>query len=373
MMRGHLQRAAHFQILHGRPWGSKLAQTLKEQFAFGLISATKAQMYALAAVQDHELEEFARRGSPGELEQLARIGASGRYPNHCHRELLDIVLGPDAPPPKIFRLPQKRMKGLMHPLADTHHTMQNPCDVIGKLHSAYPKGFARRFLGTDDPASAPRILSEFWNIVPNHDPRKQSLKRHYRSRFATEAEMWRNIVPISIHGDGVPVASQSCEAISLSGILGRPLATIDAKILVSGMLSSCQGASTKTDFWDAVMWALIALTEGRWPREDEHGVEYVDGDEAVRAGTTFAGGLVFAIWMVKGDLDWFANGLHLENCNSKGAMCVWCKANTIEALDEWAIAFDHRCLPWNDISATAAWRDTVWADEDAWRIWRGCS
>ena len=63
---------------------SALAEHLKQQFAFGLMSASQCQMLASLAVQDH-------RDSPADLLALSKIGSSGRHMSNCYKELLDLM------------------------------------------------------------------------------------------------------------------------------------------------------------------------------------------------------------------------------------------------------------------------------------------
>ena len=125
-------------------------------------------------------------------------------------------------------------------------------------------------------------------------------------------------------------------------------------------------------FWSTLLWAFLALAEGRYPTEDWEGEIFADCVEADRASKHFAGGMLFVTWMVRGDLDFFANSLGLENSNNAGGMCVWCKANKCELpLEEWAVAFGHVSAPWNDISPDAMWRRTIWSSHDDWLSWHG--
>ena len=96
---------------------------------------------------------------------------------------------------------------------------------------------------------------------------------------------------MSLHGDGVPVAGQSLEAITISGVLSRGLTSADCKLLLSGRLSSCKSKSTIDTFWSVLLWSLMAMTEGRYPGENHDGEPYSSGILADRAGTSFAGGM----------------------------------------------------------------------------------
>ena len=88
-------------------------------------------------------------------------------------------------------------------------------------------------------------------------------------------------------------------------------------------------------------------------------------------GTPLAGGLVCALWCIKGDQDWISNTLHLEHYGAR-CMCVWCKANTIDdEEDPRAAQWNLQALPFTDVSEQPRWKSTVWADPEAWRVAHG--
>ncbi len=71
------------------------------------------------------------------------------------------------------------------------------------------------------------------------------------------------------------------------------------------------------------------------------------------------------VWQIVGDMDWYGKTLGLEGASDM-FICPWCKANNVEALDDWAIAWAVQPSPWNDLSLGAAWRGTVWSSAQAW-------
>ena len=223
-------------------------------------------------------------------------------------------------------------------------------------------------LGCEDIGQAPEVLRRFWAGVPDADPRKEAVARVFGERDDVVGlnDLWARAVPISLHGDGVPTAGQSLEAISWAGILGHDMPSIDCKLLISGVLSKSKARNTKELFWSVLLWSLQALLDGRFPAEDAFGEAYA-GALAARADHYIAGGLFCVLWCVKGDIDWLANGLHLESPSALGGMCCWCKANALEPpLEGWAVAFGLESLPWNDITPAAPWRQTVWSDAAIW-------
>ena len=98
-----------------------------------------------------------------------------------------------------------------------------------------------------------------------------------------------------------------------------------------------------------------------------NGQEWEAGSEADRQkGTPIAGGLFGVVWFIKGDLDWLANTLDLEHSSSTFC-CPWCKANTIEGVDDWRCAvWNVVPRPWNDITDTAAYIGSIWTSGQEW-------
>ena len=361
--RGHLQRARR---LLERPSSSKLAAHLKSQFCFGKISAAEVQVIAALAVGDHE-------DSPAELTALGRLGTAGRHPNNAHKEL-DALLRrdfPDVPAPVVFRIPARRVKHRADEDAvfESDHGLHSSAAWFHYLFEKKPIIFSRRFLGCDDGYENPAVVLErFWRTIPDDDGRKQQLASALRARpgISDDADIWRQAVPLIVHGDGVPVGKQSLNLVSWSGLLSAGLSTLDSKMVLSGLLSRarCPGASQA--FWSALCWDLGALMAGTFPYRDCEGRAYTEGLEYERRGNAIAGGLFGVVWVVKGDMEWVQNTLGLEGASCVH-VCPWCLANTVESADDaWASTWNVPPRPWNDIGPDAAWRPTTWQDPEAW-------
>ena len=75
--------------------------------------------------------------------------------------------------------------------------------------------------------------------------------------------------------------------------------------------------------------------------------------------------------VIKGILDWLANSLGLEHSSSHH-MCVWCGANDIEPEDhELVERYGTDSTPWNDLSAGAHWRETIYRSAEHWFMCHG--
>ncbi len=97
---------------------------------------------------------------------------------------------------------------------------------------------------------------------------------------------------------------------------------------------------------------MAAVFHGEHPTRDSEGRAWADGSvEKELAGQPLAGGWRGVVWIIRGDLEWFANSLGLEHFSSLNP-CFLCRADCI----------DDSC-PWTDPRPTAKWRATVW-DKD---------
>jgi len=363
---GHLQRAAR---IHGlRNQTSRLAAYLKERFSWGLMPAVLVQVVAGLAVEDHE-------DSPEELKRLARLGSDGKYPNHCHQELVELLKSTSQlPDPTAIHVPMKTPKRKLigdnpPPDMELETTMMAPFQVFGDMYHQHPRAFAQRFAGVDDIAQVPNALKKFWQEVPEDDPRKAPLRQALLSRpDLSEDSMWERAVPIAIHGDGFPVAKVSMEAVSWSGMLGHFKSTVDQKILVSGMIDKCKSENTQYTWWQALIWGFAFLHLGVGPGRFWTGEVFAS---AAKAGQKIANGLFAVVWTIKGDLEWIANGLRLEH-TSGVFPCSWCQATACrDATDRRAYTLGLTAAPWYDYSDTAVWRTLTWTSILAWQTAHG--
>lgn len=102
-----------------------------------------------------------------------------------------------------------------------------------------------------------------------------------------------------------------------------------------------------------IVWSFKTIFTGLHPICDSSGVPFPQGSpQQARAGQPLAGGFRGVLWTIRGDLDFFANALHLEHFHSNRP-CFLCKA-------------DWEGVPWTDPRPQAAWRSTVYTKE-AWK------
>ena len=161
----------------------------------------------------------------------------------------------------------------------------------------------------------------------------------------------RTVIPISVHGDGVPVLqvgkanTKSLEVYSFQSIFNSTSSTLKAKLLMTMAFNQNLKDESHTEIWRVLNWSLHWLYEGLWPRVDFRGEPWpANSAEAIIAGEPLAGGLRCALWSIKGDLDFFAKTLKLQHYNSN-SMCDLCPANRGPS----------RAMLYNNLSDDAAW------------------
>ena len=359
--RGFQQRA--LRIANEQNQSSALARYLTERWAFGLLPATEVQRIASLAVADHER-------SPAELTKLAGLGTKGKHPNHCHVELTR-ALAPESILPlpfpiKVSMIDKKKLTLDAPSVTQVETTMVPPHALFSNLFHNRPIAFARRFLGCEDIKDATTKLTTFWSGVPDADPRKVKLKEAFALKGGGD-EMFQRAVPLAVHGDGVPVGKIGVEAISLYGMLGRGLSTMDQKILMSGIIHQCASDSTAGDIWSAIVWSLTALWAGAHPRRDLDGEPWAQGTpQRASQGQPLAEGLFGVVWTIKGDQDWIANSLDLQHFSSRFP-CPWCRCTKFsDPEDNFAVEWNVEPKPWFDYSEAAKWRQTTWTDAATW-------
>jgi len=197
-------------------------------------------------------------------------------------------------------------------------------------------------------------LAPFWRDQRRHP----SLIGH---PMVAAANWQSTFIPLGLHGDGVPVVgigkswSRSVEVVSWGSCLGTGSTILKTYMIFLLHKLLCARDSIDT-YWKHVVWSLNAMFLGTWPSVDVDGVAYFPGTrEWERMGKPLAGGFRATLWAIKGDLEWYANALHLENFGSL-TPCFLCRANTTTH-------------PWTDCRRGAAWSGTVWSNH-AWNAAR---
>jgi hypothetical protein len=169
-------------------------------------------------------------------------------------------------------------------------------------------------------------LEDFWRTVTElRDPRLKNHPMVHREGWSKRA------IPIAIHGDAVAsvgvgqTGTKAYDAYSWQSLLCRAPTKV-AKQYWFGIFEDCKikpdattDRYTMRDVWRAALWGLHAAYEGVHPNQD------VDGHPDARSGQDICGGFFLVPWILKGDLDYFAKGLHLCHYSSN-SLCEHCAA-----------------------------------------------
>jgi hypothetical protein len=97
-----------------------------------------------------------------------------------------------------------------------------------------------------------------------------------------------------------------------------------------------------------MIWSFDACMKGTWPSANWHGHAL----HHMRVGQDLRRGFVLVPWLLKGDMEYMANHLHLNHWQSE-MPCALCKANRSD-------------MPWNDFTPGAAWKRTLHTDHATW-------
>eukprot|EP00974_Lingulodinium_polyedra_P038396 3679008-Lingulodinium_polyedra.AAC.1 len=161
------------------PHESVLANRLLNLFGWGLISAHTVQWLAEGAVEDGLHVE--------EVENLASLGAKGRYAGNCRRDLFR-RFGSNMLLPKPLEVDcHIYTKG--QEIEDSKLSLVVPSEFVDCMYNMFPDRFGSLF-GTN-----PR---EFWDQVNPADPKLVLLEQSLGA-----LENWKDVaIPYILHGDG---------------------------------------------------------------------------------------------------------------------------------------------------------------------------
>ena len=277
------------------PARSALVDYLLKQWSWGHMSPQQVQKICHLAMLD--FRKYVDAGDAPELERVARIGDSGALPNHCNRDLQNILTRTHLPDPYCFNLVCKTSQPGVH--APLQFSCLLPHEWFAAVHSHYKPFFDKHICaGTDD-------MEAFWRDVAAHPV--------LRDNVATEVPDWRSkFIPISLHGDGVPVKgvgkswSESFTSWSWASVIAPSGTTLQANFLIGGIfdhLVNREGAfKTMNKFWKILAWSFTALYNGKWPTVSWDGKPI----HSSLAGSELASGKRCLLIALKGDLEYMA-------------------------------------------------------------------
>ena len=181
--RQRAQLAASGAADPSQPVESTLAKHLLNLWAWGEMSAPKVQQIAAAAKADGL--------SHPQVDMLASLGTGGKHARNCHPELLRKLQASPLPPTSThFRLPMF-LPPTGHRFVD--QAILLPHEMFALLYSKYPQAFQDRVLGADGAVEA------FWSSAAG-------LPMFQGHSVLSRPNYQRLACPLSLHGDGVPVA-----------------------------------------------------------------------------------------------------------------------------------------------------------------------
>ena len=164
-------------------------------------------------------------------------------------------------------------------------------------------------------------IQSFWSeVVRRRDPRTRLQPMTRSARWAEYA------VPLSLHGDAAPcvgvgrAGAKSLDVYSWQGVMAIG-GSKTVKHLICSVFEQSKPKdprpNTMDQVWRVIVWSLKALHNGKWPSHDHNGVRYKAGSaDAQMAGKPLAEGFFGVLWLLKGDLDYFAKVLGLRNYGS---------------------------------------------------------
>ena len=225
------------------------------------------------------------------------------------------------------------------------------------MFELYPEAFRERFLG-----GVEQKVSEFWQamIAAEHP----ALDEH---PLVTKESFQTRAVPLSLHGDGVPVSgvgkawSQSVDCYSFSSLLssGSTIFSNYVIFFIYKMLKVSGGhRDTFAAFFRKLCWSFNSLFLGQWPLLDDQGLPFTPGSRAAaKAGQVLAGGFFGVLWCIRADLEFLANVLNLQKPTARQPCCL-CLGD---------------CTPqnaWTDFRDGGAWENTWWTRNADWHLHR---
>ena len=302
---------------------------LLELWALGLIPASTLQQIGNAS------NIVAPRPAAA---ALAALGTHGAYKGNIHRDLMkQLQLTQDSlAKPLHVKLTVWNKAARPPACAEVNWPILLPHELLASLYSGYKDEFDKFWLG-----SAP--LASWWGHVPDDDPRLQGHPVRRLDNFRNR------VIPIRLHGDGVPVGKakgRSMDLLTINSLTGNLGSSWDRTLMLVAMIDSIKtkggpnNEQTMDKVWNILLWSFACCLQGTWPRLDWN-KEPLQGWRAERAGQDLVGGYCFMIYLVSADLDYLCNYMRLRHFNAKaGGNCMHCCANRAG-------------VPWSDLRPTA--------------------
>lgn len=322
-----------------------LARELLDCWCWGGMSAIRLQRVAAAAVQDGCVEPW--------LKDMSVMGSKGTQTQNCQRDLLFILqrLLPTTPSPCTAAIPlqcKTRIRWFSLPYIPLHR-------LLGFMFERFPEEWRNCVAGREG------HLQDWWAQVPKgSDSRWKAWEPRLCQASGQQGleHLFSKLVPLALHSDAVRVFKKKSLTVLSASSLAATGATKDLKLLMHSYWSTLvvKGEEdTEKALWKVVQWDLEACFSGTHPCQDFLGRQWAEGSvERQLAGQPWAAGHRAIPWIARADLDHFCKVWRLEHYGSNSP-CPWCQANRSDR-------------PWTDCNPDAAWRNTIWTEDAAWRV-----
>ena len=181
---------------------SELVSKLLQEWAWGDHSTAAVQRLCIRAYHDQETLlgklHISTDNIDASLRAIAKLGAWGRYPANCYKELMGWLGDPSPPPPMRVRIPVLVSKpGRLPVQAEISTGILLPHVELANLWQRHRPIFNKFMLGLQE--GCENASETFWEgCIAREDPRLHGhpvLARANWKKFA---------IPLALHGDGVP-------------------------------------------------------------------------------------------------------------------------------------------------------------------------
>lgn len=266
---------------------SKLVKNLLRDFAWGAMSAQKLQEICMSSVQDLEAlnrilggnEKWPANAIQNDQTKVAKIGASGQYPNKCYGDLMKIVEGNITLPP-----PHRVYLRFAPPLGEQVQEMLLPHEMFAALFQCKAT-WNKVILPNMD------LPSEFWSAQENKHPQWQG---HPIAKMSPQ--QLKYVIPLSLHGDEVPVTgigkqwSRKMVNFSWHSLLSNTASVRDSQFFIwalfdkAGVHEQDDGYNTLWKFFEILAWSFEFLFLGIYPTHDVNGKALLGSKNIVLSG-----------------------------------------------------------------------------------------
>jgi len=270
------------------------------------------------------------------IDNLAKLGSSGAYPNHMWRDLKRILPKPKLPELHIFQFPLKHttLGKIIRSVP-----MLLPHTLFSAIYEHYPLMWEKIIYGSR------LTCMKFWNAVQG-SPHFASHPVRFRVGFEERC------IPLKIHGDGTPVTGlgkgwgKLVDIFSVSSLLicgPTILRNLMMFLIFQHLICRDQDHNTLDTAYRKLIWSFKACWEGKKPKFDWNNKEmFYDG-----AGEDLCGGFFFSVWALICDLEHGHKAYDLPNPTAN-ACCPLCAVGLVPG------------VVWFDFGPKAKWLDHIY-------------